>query len=737
MEELLAKSPKNGGTGTTLLDHTTHVVEAMRTVANEYLPADKLALAVRGAVLHDLGKAHPFFQKRVRNEVTGDNLRDVPHRHELSSLLFLPLFPRDEWGDLIDMIVAHHKSVCTHPNDKGSKRGLLDLIEHHSGVFERHAEGFGDWQTRVAPVLEAFGIVYRPITLPEAREAWEFAVEHCEGKTLGVSEWRGVLMSADHLASALEDGTQERVETLFVRPDLSPFVERAETSDAVLYPLSKKSADDPRPHTLIVAPTGSGKTDLLLRRCQTGRVFYLLPFQASINAMYNRLYEELHKDGRTCDIRRLHAASRIEIERKGNETFIEEQVLQKHPGASVKVMTPHQVAAIVLGTSGHEAVMLDIRGQDVILDEIHVYGEQAQAMTLAIVSTLTRLGARVHIGSATIPAALQAEILRRLGGEESVYTVRLDNDELASYDRYIVHKIADETAALETVAAALGDGKRVLFLSNTVGTAQDRYTWAKQEFPDLPVLLLHSRYRRKDRAALEAKISVFDEMTTPCLVCATQVVEVSLDISFDTCVTDCAPLPALIQRFGRVNRRRTKDTLGTLAPVYVVAPPDNANKAKPYLLPELVATWAQLPDGDTLHETELQERIDAVYPTADISPISVHLAVDEATGAFRVRELTHRSKSLLVDMLEIDSAVCIRKSDEEAYTKARGAKQGETRMMLEIPVRYLSVSSKFPQLTDVGNEPFVVPDTEYGEEVGLSLRADAPRSSDLIANQFV
>jgi CRISPR-associated endonuclease/helicase Cas3 len=39
---------------------------------------------------------------------------------------------------------------------------------------------------------------------------------------------------------------------------------------------------------------------------------------------------------------------------------------------------------------------------------------------------------------------------------------------------------------------------------------------------------------------------------------ATQVVEVSLNLDFDTIITEPAPLEALVQRFGRVNRARRK-----------------------------------------------------------------------------------------------------------------------------------------------------------------------------------
>ena len=39
----------------------------------------------------------------------------------------------------------------------------------------------------------------------------------------------------------------------------------------------------------------------------------------------------------------------------------------------------------------------------------------------------------------------------------------------------------------------------------------------------------------------------------------TQTIEVSLDIDYDICFTEPAPIDALIQRFGRVNRRKNAD----------------------------------------------------------------------------------------------------------------------------------------------------------------------------------
>jgi CRISPR-associated endonuclease/helicase Cas3 len=85
------------------------------------------------------------------------------------------------------------------------------------------------------------------------------------------------------------------------------------------------------------------------------------------------------------------------------------------------------------------------------------------------------------------------------------------------------------------------------------------------------VILIHSRYNGQDRSAKEKSIisrTGVGEKRQPTLVVATQVVEVSLNIDLDTLYSEAAPLEALLQRFGRVNRGRPAGS--ALADVYVV-----------------------------------------------------------------------------------------------------------------------------------------------------------------------
>lgn len=197
---------------------------------------------------------------------------------------------------------------------------------------------------------------------------------------------------------------------------------------------------------------------------------------------------------------------------------------------------------------------------------------------------------------------------------------------------------------------------------------------------------------------------------------STQVVEVSLDISFDRMITQCAPLDSLIQRFGRVNRRRNAQTIGKYKPVHVMAPSGNV---LPYKMEVLKTSFEQLPgEGELLQERTLQEKINVVYPILDRKDIDAHLIFKN--GKYTITELTNYRKAVLVEALEIESATCILESDRNAYLTANW----EERLQMEIPINYKTIArhkAGYEQL-EVGAYPFVVPQNiEAYHTFGLQL----------------
>lgn len=692
---------------TPLITHLEEVVLVAERISEE-LGLDKEIVRF-GAILHDIGKASPIFQERL----LGKNKSKKAYRHEIGSMFFLSMFPEHMHAELIEMVIAHHKSIYIDTRE----RGVLDLNElYGEEILDFHLTGWDEWSVDACEILTCLGIGTRIISKQEAKENYYRTIEYCESEInskKGYSEWRGLLNAADFFASALEGNVGVRVDGIFKVPNLVFFNRKSS-----MFPLSLMSAKSKKKHTIVVASTGAGKTDFLFRRTKK-RVFYTLPFQASINAMYNRVKYDLKDKNPKLDIRLLHSTSKIVA---GKD--VEEKVMQGLIGASIKVLTPHQISAIIFGTIGYESILIDLKGNDVILDEIHTYSDVSRAIVMKIVEVLSGIGCRVHIGTATMPNDLYHKIMQILG-RENVYEVKLTNEELKKFDRHKVYKLDGFEKVYSIVAEAIGKENKVLLVANRVKKAQEWYQNLKLEYPNTPILLLHSRFKRGDRNNKEKKLLglnengdklyEFNSSEKGCIVVSTQVVEVSIDISFDLMITETAPLDSLIQRFGRVNRKRTSNSIGKFKPVYVLTPTSDKKEALPYDVDVLKRSYDILPDGEVLHETELQGKIDTVFPKIDLMDIETH-SVFKTGGKWNIDKLTHRSKSILFNLLEIDSVACIVESDEENYKDA----DMERRMMMEIPARYWQVKNLI-QLIDYGNSPFVVPDSSYSDEIGFDV----------------
>ena len=157
-------------------------------------------------------------------------------------------------------------------------------------------------------------------------------------------------------------------------------------------------------------------------------------------------------------------------------------------------------------------------------------------------------------------------------------------------------------------------------------------------------------------------------------------------------VTQCAPLDSLIQRFGRINRRRDKNTIGKYRPIYVIAPKNNA---LPYKIDILRKSFDQLPDGELLKEKSVQKKIDNVYPIVESKEIDIHLIFKN--NRYSIKELTSTKEAVLVKALEIESATCILESDRDKYLTA----DWEDRIYMEIPISWKSIirhKSEYDQL---------------------------------------
>ena len=118
----------------------------------------------------------------------------------------------------------------------------------------------------------------------------------------------------------------------------------------------------------------------------------------------------------------------------------------------------------------------------------------------------------------------------------------------------------------------------------------------------------------RDRSAKESTVRKYSGSTSnerqPVLLIATQVVEVSLDIDLDTIYTEPAPLEALIQRFGRINRRRK---LKEEAPVHVFTEPADGQFIYDDELVKRTLAILRRNNGQAIHEDKIGAWLDQIY----------------------------------------------------------------------------------------------------------------------------
>jgi CRISPR-associated endonuclease/helicase Cas3 len=133
-------------------------------------------------------------------------------------------------------------------------------------------------------------------------------------------------------------------------------------------------------------------------------------------------------------------------------------------------------------------------------------------------------------------------------------------------------------AIVKRIAEELTRGGKVLWVLNTVNRVMDAAGRAAKS--GLSPLIYHSRFRYEDRVNRHSDVvDAFDAKKSAgaSLACCSQVAEMSLDLSATLLVTDLAPVPALIQRLGRLNRRAQPASPGEPVPPtmpFIVIEPD-------------------------------------------------------------------------------------------------------------------------------------------------------------------
>lgn len=218
-----------------------------------------------------------------------------------------------------------------------------------------------------------------------------------------------------------------------------------------------------------------------------------------------------------------------------------------------QVVTSYACAPLSLSVRQGNIPAGAVAGSFLVFDEVHTFEPHLGLQSLLVLAERAhQMGIPFVIMSATLPTNFIRRLSERFGAT-IVEGTRLEGKNRRQ--RRVVLRVSSEKLSIETILELTRNVERTLVVVNTVQRAQNLYEQLLGKI-GCPVILAHSRFYDDDRRTKEKQIEAQFGKTAEgqCLLIATQVVEVGLDISCDLLVTELAPIDAIVQRAGRCAR---------------------------------------------------------------------------------------------------------------------------------------------------------------------------------------
>ena len=596
LEHLIAKTKPRQS----LQTHCDLVLGAWAALRSRYenvlpVPADFWFHSFLSVLLHDFGKISPNFENSLR-EALGEPVEEpsLEHiRHELLSTVFWlyinaqyhkQRLPVELRGSVL-AVMTHHKSFGK------------DLFEKEQAVAKWHIRqvDFSAFLVYVRQRLTDYGFGEQTGLFSGAEKLYRPMCQH------SLSRHRAMLWQLDNgtdgvVDVAVREATPERrdeyikykallyasdwtasgnrgleLPVRYSAADLQGWLAARAAARNIPYAglrVFQQQAGAATGHVLAVAPTGSGKTEAALlwaanRPHDWSRIVYLLPTRVTSNALYERLNQYFGKDAANEQYTAVvHSSAKLyrqELDEKNGLTYNEFDYLRESCFFKpVTVATVDQVLTSGFNLGWWELKTFHLFQARVVIDEVHAYEPYTLGLLVRTIRYLREnWQTQFLVMTATLPEQLRELLTEALGGAGHVQ--RLEDQELlgACRNRFRV-EVTGVDALLPEIRAKVLAGKKVLVVVNTVNEA----IRLKTVLADLAPMCYHSRFIVKDRRQKEEEIekreTAEEWQGKGALLIATQVVEVSLDIDYDLLYTENAPIDALVQRAGRVNRKRSK-----------------------------------------------------------------------------------------------------------------------------------------------------------------------------------
>lgn len=603
--------------GISLREHIKHLLIVYEEIECR-IPKELREPVKYAILLHDLGKVLPYFQivSLGNKEYKPFNISiDMNIYHSLASVLFID---KNELGKIIEdknirnfvlSAVAYHHWKSTLEEDmlysqekfkkllEYSQKDILieNLKKELNGLLGDSVISFDEDMTRgLANGLSFIDYVTPPYKLDWLPIRLNIRGEKEKNNWILIS---GFLQRCDHYASFCEKGYEsfneedlEKVEIGNIEYDLIlKNIKKAisnktgkNTQEIKLWQ-EEKLEEIATNNIILIAPTGSGKTEFAFLWSGSNKLIYTLPLRSASEQIFDRAREIFVTD----KVGILHGDADVYILRKDLETETNEEIdkiqeqnekfkiyqVSKNLSYPVIIATGDQFFPYALRPPLYERIYATLSYSNLVIDEVQAYDPVACAIVVKFIEDIVKLGGKFLLMTATLPEYVKKEIEKRTN-QNSITIINLYEKEREKYENLKKHKlklrlidnssdfvIPDEY--INEIIQKAQKGERVLVILNTIKQAENVYERIKKKanIEKENIILFHSRFTFNEKQKIKNKIEKLfknpkdDSDNEGKILVSTQVVEASIDIDADVLYTEICPLDALVQRMGRVLRR--------------------------------------------------------------------------------------------------------------------------------------------------------------------------------------
>ena len=507
--------------------------------------AEMFFLEYEACRIHDLGKVNLVFQAMIcpklaeKFHIDVRKTQQIPHGFLSAVTISLDefddlseLFSDKDFGPFITAVYYHHDRE-DHYNSpairKYAEKYYMKQIEEYLNrkIRKLNCSNLDDLLFR--------NNVYTGKYIPDSNAWKEYLLI------------KGLLNKFDYTVSAGYENAESAID--LHEKKLVKNIEKFLTGKE-LRPAQKFMKMNRDKNLIVIAPTGSGKTEASLLWMNGEKSFYTLPLKVSSNAIYLRIKENYEYK----DVALLHSDAMAVYLREynGNEDIGEKYERSKMLSQPLTVCTVDQLFRFVYRALGTEIFAATLKYSKLVLDEIQAYEPRVIATIIYGLKMIQEMGGKFAIITATFPPVLKYFMEQYGLVEGKQYIFKDFTGKEYQVEKYPRHKVEIRHSEMNLDEIRLrGKNRKVLVICNTVSKAQKLYKKLEGE----NVWLLHSKYIRRDRAFLERKIMGFSESGESGIWITTQIVEASLDIDFDILYTEMCTADSLLQRMGRCNRK--------------------------------------------------------------------------------------------------------------------------------------------------------------------------------------